>query len=272
MKIHLASDLHVEFGPLELPGGDVLLLAGDVSEARYLKHLNNCHPNSHALQVSQFWLNEITKYDRVYYVLGNHEYYNNKYWKVHDYLRANLPTNVELLENDTVALDDDTLLVGACMWTDCNKYDDLTMFHLRAMMSDYSAITYKHEIGSYPGGEHYRKIRPEDTCAIHRRSLDYFRHVVKENRDKKIVCMTHHAPSFSSVNESYKHDTLMNGGYASDLSEFILDHDNIKYWFHGHMHDPVDYMIGDCRVLSNPRGYKGYETRATNFTPLELEL
>jgi hypothetical protein len=25
------------------------------------------------------------------------------------------------------------------------------------------------------------------------------------------------------------------------------------------MHDPVDYMIGDTRILSNPRGYLPWE-------------
>ena len=47
----------------------------------------------------------------------------------------------------------------------------------------------------------------------------------------------------------------MNGAYASDLSDFILDQENIKYWVHGHMHDPFDYEIGQCRVVCNPRGY-----------------
>ena len=31
MKLHLMSDLHLEFAPMQqLPGGDVLLLAGDI--------------------------------------------------------------------------------------------------------------------------------------------------------------------------------------------------------------------------------------------------
>jgi hypothetical protein len=79
-------------------------------------------------------------------------------------------------------------------------------------------------------------------------------------RDKPVVVITHMAPSFMSVNEKYLHDTVTNGGYASDMSEFILDHDNIKVWVHGHMHNPVDYMIGDTRVLANPRGYVPWES------------
>lgn len=27
-------------------------------------------------------------------------------------------------------------------------------------------------------------------------------------------------------------------------------------WVHGHTHMSVDYMVGSCRVVSNPRGYR----------------
>jgi hypothetical protein len=69
------------------------------------------------------------------------------------------------------------------------------------------------------------------------------------------------------VHEHYRHDREMNGGYASDLTEFILDNENILFWTHGHMHDPSDYMVGQCRVICNPRGYVGYEQRTKEFDP-----
>jgi hypothetical protein len=69
-----------------------------------------------------------------------------------------------------------------------------------------------------------------------------------------------------SINEKYKRERTMNGAYTSDLSELILDHENIKYFVHGHMHDPVDYPVGNTRVLSNPRGYVGDED-TSGFDP-----
>jgi hypothetical protein len=33
------------------------------------------------------------------------------------------------------------------------------------------------------------------------------------------------------------------------------------------MHNQSDYMVGDTRVLTNPRGYAGYETIANTFDP-----
>jgi len=105
----------------------------------------------------------------------------------------------------------------------------------------------------------YHKLKPSFTIAEHRRSLEYFKIVLEQNKDRKFVIITHHAPSEMSVHEYYKHDTLMNGGYMSRLEEFILDRPNICLWTHGHMHNKADYLIGDTRVVCNPRGYLPYE-------------
>ena len=59
----------------------------------------------------------------------------------------------------------------------------------------------------------------------------------------------------------------MNGAYSSDLSEFILDNPEIKVAVHGHTHDRFNYLVGDTRILCNPRGYKYYEAIADNFVP-----
>ena len=64
----------------------------------------------------------------------------------------------------------------------------------------------------------------------------------------------------------------MNGAYSSDLNDFILDNPQIKYWTHGHTHEPFDYMIGNTRVLANPRGYINYEDRADNFKLKTVEI
>ena len=37
MRVNLISDLHLEFADLVLPGGDVLILGGDICEAKNIK-------------------------------------------------------------------------------------------------------------------------------------------------------------------------------------------------------------------------------------------
>jgi len=240
MRINLVSDLHLEMAPQTLPGGEVLILAGDIAEYRTLKK-------------DPTFLDELAKYDRVFYVAGNHEHYHHRLHKTHDDIRALLPGNTTLLENGIVEYNG-VIFLGATLWTDFHKADPTTMFMVKSLMNDFRAIQ-----NFYPEKNLYHKLTPEAVLDLHRRSLEYFKTVLQANKDKPVVVITHHAPSFMSVNEKFKHETTTNGGFASELSEFILDNPNIKAWVHGHMHDPVDYMIGDTRILSNPRGYLPWE-------------
>jgi hypothetical protein len=64
----------------------------------------------------------------------------------------------------------------------------------------------------------------------------------------------------------------MNGAFHSDLSDFILDRPHIKLWTHGHMHNTSDYLVGNTRVVCNPRGYVKYEQRAKEFQLKYMEV
>lgn len=244
MKINLVSDLHLEFAEQTLPGGDVLVLAGDICEYRSLRTLSN---------VQKFFDVECAKYKQVFMVLGNHEHYHHKFHKTYDDMKALLPANVTLLENETVEYNG-VVFLGATLWTDLNRGDPVTAFTIKGFMNDYKIVQ-----NYYPERGLYYKLTPEWTAEVHKKTLEYFKTVLDQNKDCPVVVITHHAPSFASVNEKFKHETTTNGGYASELGEFILDNPQIRVWCHGHMHDPVDYMIGSTRVLSNPRGYIPWE-------------
>jgi hypothetical protein len=117
----------------------------------------------------------------------------------------------------------------------------------------------------------YAAMSPLDVAVRHDKTLGYIKHIVQEHKDKKCVVVGHHSPSFKSCHPSYAHETLMNGGYHSDLSEFIIEHPQIKLWTHGHTHHPFDYVIGETRVVCNPRGYAndGY-SEDTGWDPTKI--
>jgi hypothetical protein len=102
--------------------------------------------------------------------------------------------------------------------------------------------------------------------------MTYIRNVIAGRHSEKFVVVGHMAPSKLSTHPMYANDTLMNGAYSSDLSDFILDHPQIKVWTHGHTHHNFDYMLGSTRIVCNPRGYIGYEAQADNFKLQYLEL
>lgn len=257
MIISLVSDLHLDISKhLEMPGGDVLIVAGDACEARQLVkeyHSTKVLPyTGGSFPCYDFFEFECAKYKKVFYVMGNHEHYGGKFWKTKNELERVLPKNVTLLENQCEEYEG-VLFIGATLWTDMNKGDPITLHMIENYMNDYRAITYH-----YPQYNSYHKMRPMDTVKMHIESKRYIEQKAKEHPDLPVVVITHMGPSHMSVNEKYKGE-LSNGAYVSDLSDLILDNPNIKAWVHGHVHDPVTYDIGSCQVHCNPRGYIPWE-------------
>jgi hypothetical protein len=258
MKIHYVSDLHLDIsGFLDLPGGDVLILGGDICEAKALRQefhqTKTLDRTPGAFPCYDFFHYVVPRYKKVFMVMGNHEHYHGKFWKTKAELLNMIPDNVSLMENQCEVYEG-VVFVGATLWTDMNKSDPLTMASMVNYMNDYKVITYH-----YPQYNAYHKMRPIDTVKMHFESKRYIEDKVKEHADMPVVVITHMGPTHMSVNEKYKHDPVSNGAYVSDLSNLILDHPQIKFWVHGHVHDPVDYMVGDTRVLCNPRGYIPWE-------------
>lgn len=277
MHVDVVSDLHLEFADLTLPGGDVLIISGDACEARYLKksdyspdsvHFSFEDPRKKTGRYYRFFEEECSKYRKTIMVMGNHEHYGGRFEKTYDLVQENLPTHVQLMEKETLEIDG-VLFVAATLWTDCNKGDALTMYHLKSGMSDYKMVTMKN-------GEIYHKLTPQRTFEEHIRTKQYIEQVLRNNRERAaplpVVMVTHHAPSKLSIKPEYERDTLMNGGYSSDLSGIMLDHPEIRVWTHGHTHDEFKYTIGETTVLCNPRGYSGYETRANSWIPKGFDI
>jgi Icc-related predicted phosphoesterase len=265
MKITLASDLHLEFGYQELPGGELLILSGDIAEAKTAdKHFHSTKIHSKnpvtMYACSEFFQHECAKYDQVFYVLGNHEHYRNTFQQTRSMLEAICPKNVTILENQCVEYQGIRFL-GASLWTDLNENCPITKQVLRQSMNDYRYITWHDQTLDV----HY-KMSPAITGKMHEETIAYFKSELESNPDKPHVVITHHAPTFKSIHPEFRHEYYTNGGYMSNLDDFILDHTNILVWTHGHVHNHNDYMVGTTRVIANPRGYHGYE-KDTGFDP-----
>lgn len=274
MKIKVVSDLHLEFSDINIENNDnidVLILSGDIMVAQDLHD----HPEmdygmysnvnladlgrrqQKALNYRKFLKRCSDQFPYTIYVAGNHEFYHGKWHQTLDVLSnecAKFP-NVYFMEIGSKKIDDVTF-IGGTLWTDMNKHDPITLHAARDMMNDYRMIRKEFE--------GYTTLKPSDTVVRHRKMLDYIKTVVAERPNEKFVVVGHHSPSFQSMHEMYKNDFTMNGCYHSDLSEFILDRPQIKLWTHGHTHHPFDYMMGETRVLCNPRGYDGYENTGWN--------
>ena len=271
MKIALASDLHVEFGDIDLvntQGADLLILAGDIVMLKDLDKQSERGERSRGFfqRVSQ-------NFPRVLYIMGNHEHYSGDFAKGPERFRtfcdSHAIANVTLLDKETVKIDGYEFIAGT-LWTDFNDQDSLTMFNAERAMNDYKAVKNTNDRVSW-------KFLPKHALSDHRQMRDYLRACMDNYKesgrtDNRIVVITHHAPSPSSIHPKYMNDDLMNGNFYSNMDQFILDNPQIQLWVHGHMHDPFDYGIGGTRVVCNPRGYVQYEQRAQEFEIKYIDL
>ena len=246
MKLKLLSDLHLEHycaGQYFDPGeGDLLILAGDILCAKHLKK------NGYLAEVYEKFLTDCSKnYQKVLYVKGNHEAYGYNYEGTHKTIQEHLPDNFQLMENDTVKIDNWNFL-GATFWTDFRNENPLEMMYAHQYMNDYKVIRIT---------SNFRKLNTNDTLDFHKKSKEYLLNQLQELNENVFV-ISHMAPSYQSVAPQFKNTE--NGAFVSDLDDLILSYPQIKYWCHGHTHNFFDYKIGDCRVICNPSGYPGQDT------------
>lgn len=232
MRLHILSDLHIEFGDIKLPkvSSDIIVLAGDI------------HIGTKGLN----WIKNKFKNKKVIYVLGNHEYYYNIIPELADVLkRKSEGTNIHVLENEELIIDN-VVFLCCTLWTDFKLYDDTVsaINCSKSMMNDYKLIRVM------PG---YRYLDTSDVIDFHEESFEWLNKKVKEHCDKKIVIVTHNGPSIKSCLPIYKND-LLTASFVSNLEGFIKK-SNISLWIHGHTHNSADYMVGDTRIICNPRGY-----------------
>jgi Icc-related predicted phosphoesterase len=278
MKIAICSDLHLEFGDINLQNtenADVLILGGDICVAADIgkPDPHNFLEGAKSNRITDFFKRCSFQFPHVIYIMGNHEHYHGDFAtsgnKIKSMLESNMLSNVYLLDKESKVIDDVTF-IGGTLWTDFNREDSLCMWHAGQSMNDYKVC--KNSLRGYSGGGYASRLQPEDTLKDHQTMLDYIDIVVGEKPDQQFVVVGHHAPCSTSVAEQYRADTLMNGNFYTDLSEFILDRPQIRLWVHGHMHNVSDYEIGTTRVVCNPRGYVGHERRAELFELKYLEI
>ena len=298
MKVALCSDLHLEFGTISLEnteGADVLILSGDICVAKELYEKDTfSHGDSKTTQFHTFFQECCARFPHVVYVLGNHEHYHGDFAKSLGNLRERLGylVNLHILEKEYVQLGD-YMFFGGSLWTDMNKEDPMTIQQIKGYMNDYRIIEDSNEVVHFKTPVYGRKedgsmdfdnvvsvefhtrnakFSPEKSVAEHKETMRLLKEAIDSRPTDKWIVVGHHAPSKQSTKPRYERDVIVNGAYSSDLSEFMLDHPQIKLWTHGHTHDDFDYMIGSTRVVANPRGYIYYEEQADNFKLLFIDI
>lgn len=272
MKLALCSDLHINFRDLpnlffdNSEGADVLVVAGDTIETKYINSVEHVFAKLSKL------------YPKVIMINGNHEPYGSLITDSKQHMRdlSSKFDNLIYLDDEFINLGSDYVLVGSTLWTDFNKNNPMTQLWASNHMNDYRLIKTTNPLYRERFPKDAPTLRPSDTYNYHLESKAFIKETVESNKGKKVIVITHQAPSFQSVDDYFRHDVNGNGCYASDMDDFILEHGNIRLWQHGHMHHPKDYMIGTCRIVCYPRGYPNDSGRGKDYyydyKPLVVEV
>ena len=271
MKIALCSDLHLEFADIILKNdenADVLILGGDICLAKELPYADS----EKGQRYRDFFSRCAFQFPHVIYIMGNHEHYHGTFQHSDEFIRAEVCKydNFYFLDKESKEIND-TVFIGGTLWTDMNKEDPITLWDIGRMMNDFRLVSNNaRTVGS---SDRPAKFLPDDAVIDHKSMLTYIDDTLKDVAPwKNVVVVGHHSPSKQSTKPQYEDDYHMNGGYSSNLDEFIINRPQIKLWTHGHTHHNFDYMIGSTRIVCNPRGYEGYEDVASEFKLQYIEV
>ncbi|OLU16989.1 hypothetical protein BVH01_10535 [Pseudomonas sp. PA1(2017)] len=234
MKIHILSDLHLEFAsymPAEIDA-DVVVLAGDV----YTKGR------------ASVWASGRFKVPTVL-VAGNHDAYGASLQGAYRKLQEGAQGHVHFLERE-IFVHQDVRFIGCTAWTDFRAFGSfpLNVLNAQSSMNDYRVIRLE------PG---FRRLRASDTQAIADESRSWLLEQARVPFAGKTVVVTHHAPLLRLL-PSWPDYGGLDAAYANEWIEFLSE--KIDLWIFGHTHHAVDVVIDGTRFVSNPRGYPGEQS------------
>lgn len=256
MKIQIASDLHLE-RMQRFPGfravtpaddADLLIIAGDI------------HHGAGAIAAFADWPVPVL------YVHGNHEAYDAQYPEVVAQIAqaSAAQGNVIHLEN-RVHVAGDVRFLGCCLWTDYGlQQEGLEHLTVPEKMAEAERILFDHRVIGMPGDAVFRA---QDALDLHQQSRHWLAQQLAQPFAGATVVITHHGVHPHSIHPRFAGSPL-NPGFISDLSPLLAQAD---LWIHGHVHDSFDYRIGDCRVVTNPRGYALNLRQAQTLEQIEWE-
>ncbi len=232
------SDIHLEFYKrtipygIDLKGGDILCLAGDIGYPEsdiYFTFLSYCSP--------------LFKY--IFIIAGNHEYYKTA-THPHKTIQStneriieacNHYHNVHFLSDSSFHIPEYNLnVIGTTLWTGGEPdLDDMYQYN------DFRKINGM----GMPG--HMERLH-EMSLLFLKDTLQKYKH-----NNSTVLVLTHHLPSFQLIAPQYK-DSGMNHLFATNLDYLFRDY-TIHHWICGHSHYPMNKKIENTNVWMNPVGY-----------------
>lgn len=252
ISIQIYSDLHLELTksiPKFIPKSPYLFLAGDItrfSHPSFKEFLAYCNAN----------------WEKTFYVFGNHDYWSRNSYiqkikrQVKEYIQDRNLTNINILDNEFVSLNDEIIVLGSTFWT---QSPFITGHEAIMYINDYNMIRVKRDITQHRPFE----LEPKDVNQMYFEDSSKIYEILNINeltKDKKIIVMTHFPPQQKGTSHpKYDLQNKIMKNYFSHPNNTIKDFDNysnILCWISGHTHYSYDFVSNEgVRLISNQLGY-----------------
>jgi predicted phosphodiesterase len=236
-KIQIFSDLHTEL----------------LSNIKHLHNIKSLAPNVALLgdignpykkiykETLQLFSN---KFENVYVIAGNHEFYKNIYQNTLDQIHKTCEqfNNVKFL-NKTVIDIDNFKIIGCTLWSNIpDKHRD----EMSVIVNDYHQISYLYHNAKY-------KFDVDFQNDLHKSELKWLEGEV-EKSEKNIIVLTHHAPTYKNTCDAKYIGKSSNCVFMNNLD--YLFSDKMKLWCYGHTHYCNVQTINGTLLASNQYGYR----------------
>lgn len=259
MKIQYVSDIHLEMTKNDEywsqnriePIGDILVLAGDITK------MSKVH------QSHEFFNNISEDFEQVFYVPGNHEYYDISDLKLlqKDSLDVDIRHNVKLLNNKSINYKG-VNFIFTTLWSFIPRESAPYIVNGVACFEHIKDMS--NNLTTRQGEMTVRKWNE-----MHSFSKFFIVNALSDIKEGKTVVVTHHVPSKVCISEDFKY-SLIGSAFHSELYD-IIKNTNIDYWIYGHSHRNVDAEIEGTKLTSNQFGYV-YQNEHIGFTHKIIEL
>jgi predicted phosphohydrolase len=241
MQFQYFSDPHIDFHGRKWAKhlniqrvADILIIAGDI-----------CSP--YKSQYDEFLRYVSKMYKYVIIISGNHEYYKIKKnrrsitdtatWirEVDEkIISTNVYPNVKFLQNNSFDIPETPITIyGTTLWSNIKISEEAAV---------YSSLTDYSETHGIPN------LSCNTVRKMYRDDMELMTTFLNNNRDKKVIVVTHHLPSCELIAPQYM-DSGINSAFASNID--ISPFPNICAWIAGHTHTPIERGIFHV----NPMGY-----------------
>jgi predicted MPP superfamily phosphohydrolase len=279
--IQVVSDIHLEFSnsyPKIKPLAKYLFLAGDIGTIY----------NQQDLKVKNFLSYCSLNWEKIFYVLGNHEFYQTEEFAHQKTSFEELElkykhicsefTNLYLLDNSFQEIEPGINVYGTTLWTsheisnknfmmlgETSNYGCET--RIEDVLSDFNMIAIKPQNNS----KYNISLNKEYINSKSKMQLEELEKYLNSlNPNKKSIILTHFPPirnGSSNPIYSSQHEYLTN--YFSWNNIYSkLSMSNVVGWISGHTHWSYDLDIDNIKFISNQMGYKNEFLKGdTNFEP-----